>query len=53
MEAITTALGTAFKTVSDGAMDAIGTGIPYALPIVGAVIVVTVAVKAFKAVANK
>ena len=53
METVTTALGNAFSTVSENAMSAIGTGVPAALTIVGAVIVVNVAVKAFKSIASK
>ena len=53
MDTITTALGNAFTTVSSNAMSAIEAGVPAALTIVGAVIVVNVAVKAFKSIAAK
>lgn len=53
METITTALTNAFTTVSDNAMSAIGSGVPAALTVVGAVIVVNVAVRAFKSIASK
>lgn len=49
---LTSSLASGLKDVADSAMSAIGTVVPYALPIVGAVIVVTVGIRIFKRVAK-
>lgn len=53
MEALITALETAFGTMATDAMSAIGKVAPIALPLMGAVIVLTIAAKVFKRVAGK
>lgn len=53
METVTTALTTAISGFADDAMGAIGSIVPVALPIMGAVLVVTIGVKVFKKIASK
>ncbi|NLD20356.1 MAG: hypothetical protein GX663_08975 [Clostridiales bacterium] len=53
MEGISTSVKTALSTVSTDAMSLIGDVLPYALTIVGAVLVVVIGIKVFKRVANK
>lgn len=53
MENVTSALGTALQGVSNDAMSTIGTILPYALAIVGAVLVVTIGIKVFKKISGK
>lgn len=53
MEGITTAVTTALGSVSTNAMALIGDVLPYALTIVGAVLVVVIGVRVFKRIANK
>lgn len=48
MTSITSALGTALNTASTDALSAIGTVLPYALAIMAAVVVITVAIRIFK-----
>lgn len=50
---INTALSSSFSQVSNDAMSVIATSLPYALTIVGAVIVVSIGIKVFKKVASK
>lgn len=50
---ITSALGTAFTSVSSDVMSAITTILPIALGIVGAFIVVKLGIKFFKSVSGK
>lgn len=52
LSGLTSSLASGLKDVADTAMSAIGTVVPYALPIVGAVIVVTVGIRIFKRVAK-
>lgn len=53
MEGLITALTTGFGTVVGDVLSAIGTIAPVALPIMGAIIVITIAIKVFKKVSNK
>lgn len=53
MEGISTAVSTALASVQTDAMALIGTVLPYALTIVGAVLVVTIGVKVFKKISGK
>ena len=53
MEAIITAITNALKGVSDQAMEAVGTVIPYAFQFVAIGLVVGIIVKIFKKVASK
>lgn len=48
MEAITIALVTAISTTASNAMDAIAKILPVALPVMGAVVVVTIGIRVFK-----
>lgn len=50
MEAITTALSTAITTIGTDAMDAIAKVLPAALPIFGAIVVVSIGLRVFKRV---
>lgn len=50
MEAITTALTTSFSTVATSLISVIGDIIPIALPVVGAMIVVTLGIRIFRTV---
>lgn len=52
METITTAVTTALTTVQTNAIAIIGDVMPAAMTIVGAMLVVKVGIKAFKAVAS-
>lgn len=45
---ITSALGTALNTASTDALTAIGNVLPYALGIMAAIVVITVAIRVFK-----
>ena len=51
--AIIQSLTTALSGVKDDMMSVIGTVLPYALAIVGAVLVVTIGVKVFKKISGK
>lgn len=53
MEAITTALSTAITTIGTDAMDAIAKVLPAALPIFGAIVVVSIGLRVFKRVAGR
>lgn len=53
MESMLTALTTAISTIGNNAISAIGSVLPTALTIVGAVMVVTIGVKVFKKISNK
>lgn len=53
METITTALTGQFTTVAKSLTDIIGDVLPIALPVVGAVLVVTLGIKIFKKVVSK
>lgn len=53
MEAITTAMQTAMQSVQENATDMIGTVLPYALGIMGAVIVITVGIRVFRRVTGR
>ncbi len=53
MESVVTALTTSFTSVSGSIMDVIGKILPIALPVVGAVIVVSVGIKIFKSLVKK
>lgn len=53
MSTITTALTTALQSVSNNAMSVIADVLPYALTIVGAVMVVTIGIRVFKKVGSK
>lgn len=48
MTSITGALGTALQTASSDAIGAIGSVLPYALTIMAAIVVITVAIRVFK-----
>lgn len=50
MEAVTTALTTGISSVATESMSAIGSVIPVALPILGAIAVVTIGIKVYKKV---
>lgn len=52
MTAITEALTTAFGTVQTEAVTAIGSVLPYALGIMAAIVVITVAIRVFKRASN-
>lgn len=52
MEAITTALTTGVSTVATECMDAVAAVVPVALPIAGAIIVVSLGLRIFKKVAR-
>lgn len=53
MAAITSAVSTALSTVSNDAMSLISSVLPYALTVMGAVIVVTIGIRVFKRVAGR
>lgn len=53
LDTITTSLGSALSDVSDNAMSVIASVLPYALAIVGAVLVVTIGIKVFKRIAGR
>lgn len=48
MEVITNSLSTAFGTIASDAMGAIGSTLPIILPVMGAVVVIGIAVGIFK-----
>ena len=50
MEAVTTALTSGITTIATDALVAVGSIIPVALPIVGAIAVVSIGLKVFKKV---
>lgn len=50
---VTGALTTAFTSIASDAMSAISAVLPIALPIMGAIVVVTVGIKIFKKVTSK
>lgn len=52
LSSITSSLSTGLQSVANEAMSAIGTVVPYALPIVGAVCVVTIGIRIFRKVAK-
>lgn len=53
MEAFTQALVTAFTTMATDSLGAISQIVPVALPVLGAIIVLGVAIKAFKRVTGR
>lgn len=53
MEAITTAVKTALATVQSDATGLIGDVLPYALTIMGAVLVVSIGIRVFKKVTGR
>lgn len=53
MDEITTAMQTALFNVQTDAMSLIGTVLPYALAIVGAVIVISLGIRVFKRVTGR
>ena len=53
MEAITTAVKTALATVQSDAQGLIGDVLPYALAVMGAVLVVGIGIKVFKKVTGR
>lgn len=53
MEAVTSALTSGISSIATDAMTAVGSVIPVALPIMGAVVVVGIGIKVFKKVAGK
>lgn len=53
METITTALSTAITTIGTDAMDAIAKVLPAALPIFGAIVVVSIGLRVFKRVTGR
>lgn len=53
MTDITSAVKTALATVQSDALGIIGDVLPYALAIVGAVLVVTIGIKVFKRISGK
>lgn len=52
MDALTTALSTGFSGIADSCIGAIGTIAPAALPILGAMVVIGLSIKAFKRVGH-
>lgn len=53
MQAITTAVKTALGTVQSDALGLIGDVLPYALAVMGAVLVVSIGIKVFKKVTGR
>ena len=53
VSAVTTALTAGISSIANDAMSAIGSVIPLALPIVGAIVVVSVGIKVFRKVTGK
>lgn len=53
MEAITTAVKTALATVQSDALGLIGDVIPYALAVMGGVLVVSIGIKVFKKITGR
>lgn len=52
MTTITSALSTALQGVSNDALTAIGNVLPYALAIMAAIVVITIAIRVFKRASN-
>ena len=48
MDSLVTSLTTGFSGIADDALSAIGSIVPYALPILGAGIVIALAIRTFK-----
>ena len=48
MEGVTTALTTGITTIASSATDAIAKVLPVALPVMGAIVVVTIGIRVFK-----
>lgn len=48
MESVTNALVTGVTTIASGATDAIAKVLPVALPVMGAIVVVTIGIRVFK-----
>lgn len=53
MEGITTALTTGITTIGTDAMSAVAAVVPVALPIFGAIVVVSIGLKVFKKVTGR
>ena len=53
MADVATALITALTSVASGATDAIGDILPIAAPVLGAVIIIRLGIKAFKSITGK
>lgn len=53
MEAVTTALTNGITSIATEAMNAVGTVVPAALPIAGAIIVVSIGLRVFKKVTGR
>ena len=53
MDGVTTALTTSFTSVATALTGVIGDDLPIALPVVGAMIVVTVGIKVFRKITGK
>lgn len=53
MGTVIAGLTESIASIADDVMSAIGSILPYALPIVGAVLVVTIGIKVFKKVSGK
>lgn len=53
MEGLVTSLTSGFQTVANDAISAIGTIVPYALPVLGAIVVIGIAIKVFKKVTGR
>ncbi len=52
MEAVTASLTTGISTVATDAMSAIAAIVPVALPVLGAILVVTIGIRVFKKVSK-
>lgn len=52
MEAVTTALTTGLTSIATGATGAIGSIIPVAAPVLGAILIIGIGIKAFKKVSG-
>ena len=52
MTELVASLTTGFSTMSSDAISAIGSVVPYALPVMGAVVVISIAIKIFRKVAK-
>ena len=53
VEAIATGVQTAMKTMSAEALELVGSVLPYALSVMGGVIVITIAIRVFKRVSGR
>ncbi len=53
IETLTSTLGSSLQETSDNAITAIGTVLPYALAVLGAVLVITIGIKIFKRVSGR